>query len=277
MDLDSFNKKYRSFPKLGYKEVYNDILNIVIGLPQVIQELDNIAIERIRFSDTNKRHSNISEISYAPEEYIKKHGRNNTRNQSVFYGSLLKSIDDLEARIAVIAEANSELRLNSGPMSFKKYCTIGRWIIHKPIRVIIFPFIKEAYSSFPDLEVAAQSFSNTIKEHKDFEEILAFHKLVSKYYAFKAQVEDDYIFTSAFFNVFTNNFNIDGIAYPSTRIEYSATNLALHKKASPHIKCLEVEHYKFEMQGKDVFVEQLAKSITVEDNGDIIDWLELGE
>ena len=186
-------------------------------------------IERITINKSilgsNKRIKNISLLKYPPAHVVKKYGRCNLPNQSVFYGTFAWMI------------AINEMKPSYGDLITK---TI--WVNKNNIPLKYFPiFLNQPEGNFINLSTMNYTDAFFNQTEKMFPEnarqqVIALAQFISNSFAKRVETKNDrdYLFSAYFSNKILYDFEngqIDAILYPSVKERLSFENIAIKPNA----------------------------------------------
>lgn len=190
----------------------------------VFDRIERVTINKKIFG-SNKRIKNISLLKYPPAHVVKKYGRCNLPNQSVFYGTFAWMI------------AINEMRPDYGDLITK---TI--WLNKNNILLKYFPiFLNQPDGNFinPRTMKYADDFINQIARmfHENARDhVLGLSQFISDSFAKRVDTQNDrdYLFSAYFSNKILYDFErgqIDAILYPSVKEKLSFENIAIKPSA----------------------------------------------
>jgi hypothetical protein len=166
-------------------------------------------------------YTQISELSYLPQDKNKKCQRASTPNRTMFYGTLVPEGNSLDgARMIAANECSSLLRGGVDTKGIEKI-TYGRWTVIKDINLVVI-LDEDIYAEVSENPLLAElkgAYSDFISTAPDIEDNT---KQISNFFAkefSKADIQNDYdYFLSAIFKeVITHDHGYDGVMYPSVR------------------------------------------------------------
>lgn len=236
--------------KLNYDEV-KSVCNVMLhSIPTPIVDFDNAPwsfnqsgsgglnlFYRARLEENNIEWENLRDLNYIPEEkrdLIKRFGRVNKPNESMFYGSTNYATACIEA----ITKGNAfEERKNV-------ILDVSVWKVEAPLKFIQMPYSEKHFEAFYNsVNFESESiklqhvkkFNSELRSHFEFEieyEILEFFSDEFAKFNIKEDVEyqlSNYYADRIFNRIkgFEINEEIDGILYPSVASSYQEKNIAL--------------------------------------------------
>jgi hypothetical protein len=167
-------------------------------------------------------YTQISELSYLPQDKNQKCQRASMPNRTMFYGTLEEGELLDKTRIIATSECSQLLRGGENTKGIEQI-TFGRWAVIKDINLIVI-LDDEIYNDVSEnplltkLKVAYSNFLTTAPEP----EIEENAKQISNFFAREfskdnIQNDYDYFLSAVFTEVITNDHNYDGVMYPSVR------------------------------------------------------------
>jgi len=170
---------------------------------------------------TGSGYTQVSELSYLPQDRNTKCQRASMPSRTMFYGTIVQEGESLEkTRMIAASECSSLLRGGVDTKGIEKI-TYGRWCVIKDINLVVIlgediyanvltnPLLtelKEKYAAFistaPEIEEKVKSISNFFAAEFAKKEIRNDH---------------DYFLSALFTEIMTNDFGYDGVMYPSVR------------------------------------------------------------
>ena len=177
-----------------------------------------------------------SDLSYKPQNLNTKYQRASTPNKTMFYGAIVHNDDELiNTRAITLSECSKLAREGKESLGIERF-TFGRWKVINDIELIaIIPLnaylnvknnpllteIKTIYSNF---------ISNEIKVEENFQIFIDF--ISKEFCKEEIQHDSDYLLSAIFSEVISNDFEYDGILYPSVRMSGDyGMNVALKPEA----------------------------------------------
>lgn len=192
------------------------------------------------------------QLSYVPHECNLKYQRASSPNMSMFYGSILPEnigLNDLNNnRIVPLAEALPWIR-NKANKGIRKI-TFSKWVTTKEINVIALVSHEDYYNGNSYTRHLLKNFKNEVKSSPIYEEnTILISDFISREFA-KSVIRDDYDYLiSAAFSELVINAGLDGVFYPSVRMEGQGYSIAIKPgtvdKGLELIAAVECSVYKF--------------------------------
>lgn len=232
-ELTAFNVLLNTFNKIsenGINDVWEKWLleNLPKSLPLFshliafynFPKLERVTINR-NIMKTNKRIRKINFLENPPEEYVKKYGRCNLKQNSVFYAS------------PILMTALSEMRPKVGDLITKSI-----WKLKEEHTFKICPIfhIQPSNGTFNintfELEKDFYKIVNKNFKENDREAVINLTKFIAYHFSKPVNPENDkdYLFSAYFANKLLyelDNGTIEGILYPSVKEHLSFENVAL--------------------------------------------------
>lgn len=238
------------------------LINQLLEIAQIpiIKIAPGLEVQRIR----NNYHGEIfyseSEISFRMDVVnIKEFGRCNFPNSGKFYCSLSSKYIN-EIRLVNVLETNKIFREN---LSIKKrqIFTSGQWICQQPLFVAVFPFNKYAKGSNREIQQHASKYEEKIEsfgktDRENSKKILPF----ISYYLGKKKINSqwDYLISAFFSELVLAKYDIDGILYPSSRVNFKTYNLVLEPYALNKLKFSKSAMFELFLNRKKGFIDNIA-------------------
>ena len=219
----------------GIKNLMRDFyLAIAIPVVELIPEF----IVRARYNNSGEIFNNTKQLSYNPDAEKITFQRANFPKQQIFYASVPTSTSFVSCSTSALLEVALEYVKNHE--SNREYFTLSKWLIKKPLNVIILPFSKRSIDRNDDF-LKAYTVQNQILDSVFNEEVESTKKLyiealkfISDLFCERQNKKNIYKITATYFNLMlefleTKNYKIDGIIYPSANTESAGMNIALKK------------------------------------------------
>jgi hypothetical protein len=175
------------------------------------------------------------QLTYKPQQFNKTYQRASTPNMTMFYGCVIpENLEQGEldnARVIGVLEAMPWLR-DKTTKGFQRV-TFGRWIVTRDINVIAVVQHENYYKESSYTRELVNAFKGFTKEHPELEQETI---LISDFFAnqfAKAETEHDYDYIlSASFTETAVNSGLDGVLYPSVRVNGQGFNVALRPEVA---------------------------------------------
>lgn len=232
--VENFREILSNFEKYsngGINEVVEDWLLKMLDLSikfhsyltvnEVFPEIERITINRQVVSE-NKRINEIKYLKYPPANKVKKYGRCNKPNQSVFYGTFnfMVAMNEMRPKVGDLITRSKWIDRSNEPL---KFCPIFKnqpeekdlmnertWILNKQFEKIV----KEEYP--PNMQQLVFDLNQFVADSFSKRVITGNHR--------------DYLFSAYFSDLILNKIesgSIDAIYYPSVKEGLSFENLAI--------------------------------------------------
>ena len=263
--------KIKSFDLVNVSEeqLFNKIKELtLIPFPTAILR-NNFYVDRLRMNDGDRLFYSIEDISYRKDlENIKKYGRANYPNQSIFYGAFESENIKLPRFVSLIvtSEIFRDIEKN-GNVDKKFYATLGRWKLKKETEVLEIIFSEEYLKSEENRRAFEYHWNNLKNQLPDYEERF---KIILEFFTseFAKKIipsHEDYRISASYFNLSLNSSpNIGGVKYPSVKSDYLGYNLALLP---------EVLEENFELSNVTLLeIDKKGKSTVVDSVNNVIDF-----
>ncbi len=221
--------------ELNYKELYfNEYAKLgVIGIIEGKLH-KNMSIYRSRINTNNDTFTSQNKISY-PTKITTKFGRANCPGTTMFYGSYTPSIsgnDQIDEAYLINAyEISQFLRDNDSIGNIK--ITIGKWVVKEDIQLVAIIF----HPRFQNKTLLSQNlnaqFKKNLEKHPQFaRKTKIWNKFISQEFAKEVDELNDnnYIISATYTEQLTSK-GLDGLIYPTVKLEGRGFNIALTQKA----------------------------------------------
>jgi hypothetical protein len=223
------------------------------------------SLMRARPNYNGERFSKKSDFSYKPEELNETYQRASTPYQTMFYAtSIPEKVEKGEldnARIIGVAETIPMLR-NREQSGYQKI-SFGRWYVEEDIKLIAIVHEKNFYkeSSYTrELFEAHENFMKQVPEEIAEKSIKILNFLAAEFSKKEIAKDYEYMISAIFSENMVNN-GLDGIIYPSVRVDGKGFNVAITPNATKKLKLYvagECSIYKLKDQvviGNDAIIE----------------------
>lgn len=232
------------------REIANFITQIG-ALPVMLSEYDEGKIiyrARPNIDETNN-FSKISDLSYKPQANNNKYQRASTPDKTMFYGALIPEVleNDLidDERITGAFEVVDFLR-NLKIKAGEKVITYGVWRVKSKISTysVVQPNLRKIKVNW--LKTISTRFFKELENHPQFKEkVPIILEYLAREFSKKVKEGKDYEYmVSALFAERACMLGLDGILYPSVKMESTGLNIALtpecvdsHLELEKAIKC----------------------------------------
>ena len=276
MDIQQFISKYEKsdIASFEYSEILSDIHDSVIGTPfPIVSLFEGELIERIRNNYNGEIFRQQQEVSLRTDlQNITDYGRVNKPHQSNFYGTLMDDNLDL-ARITPVIETHPTLRIRNTKTTEQQIFTTSQWLAKDNLRLLIVPFYTEAKNK--RLRAAAEHFTSTISfDFADLSsKILQFLQFFSDHFGREVSDHLNYKLTAAFGEVFMQDYNLDGIIYPSIKSEFQTQNIVLKSNSMSKLELHKVGMFELFIHNDQVFIDPIAYAEDLGQRKDDFKWI----
>lgn len=178
-----------------------------------------------------QRFNTKDDFSFKPQWLNTTYQRASTPNRTMFYASTIR--EDLpqgefdSARVIGLAESMPWIRDKS--VSGLRKIAYGKWSTHEPLNLVaivnktgyheVNSFSKEIYNAFiSNISIYPEELKNSL---------LGFHDLLANEFSKDVNSHTEYQISAIFSELICNDFKIDGILYPSFRMEGKGLNVAI--------------------------------------------------
>jgi hypothetical protein len=190
---------------------------------------------RARCEDQGWPYLTRASLSYKPQQFNTTHQRASTPERTMFYGSVIPDeIDDGDLdneRIVVSMEASPWLR--SAKTCGVKRIAYSRWEVTEDIKMVAVIHNRDFYAASSHTRKLVKDFLEFAKKNPEYREPSI---LVSDYLAREFGKEEstpDYHYLiSALYTEFITDKGLDGVLYPSVRVEGKGFNIAITPEAA---------------------------------------------
>lgn len=234
-------------------------------------------IERGRINEQEQVFNSESELSYRTDnENIKKYGRANCPNQSMFYGAVKSEFIEYP-RIVNLFEISGLFRngdlISDGEFIF----TVGKWKIKDDFEVVEIVFDKKTIERIPEIKKAYEyHLANLKKDFSDkIEEFSAILEFFSNEFAKKdISSDNDYKISAVYTNMAINNRGHNGIIYPSVRTEGQGRNVVLSiETVDNYLELEKVAMFKIVKKGNSAEISTIAVALELGENNAEFNWI----
>ncbi|MBS1687163.1 MAG: hypothetical protein JSS96_00445 [Bacteroidetes bacterium] len=230
------------------------------------------SVMRARPNYGGERFEKKSDYSFKPQEYNTTYQRASTPNNTMFYATTVPDIlesGDLEnMRVIGVAETVSMLR-DKTKSGYQKI-SFGRWYVQEDIHLLAIvqkqDYAKESSYTKELADAYNQFIQSTEKEIS--ERSLAFTTFLADEFSRK-EINGDYNYMiSALFTELVTLSGLDGVLYPSVRVDGKGFNIAITPEATKKLSLYvagECSIYKLKdhtIVGNDAIVELSGKEET---------------
>lgn len=209
-----------------------------------------------------KRFHMKDDFSFKPQDFNQTFQRASTPNRTMFYAASNRaevSVKDLfSARIIGLAESMEWIR-NKNQTGIRKIA-YGKWISDEPLNLMaivnqtnyheINPFVKAVYDDFMGAIVKFP-----IEVQKEF---LYFQDFMATQFSKEVNCHLDYQISSIFSEIKCNQSNIDGILYPSFRLDGQGINVAIKPESMHKLSLHAAGEFNIYKNGEKITVGNCA-------------------
>ncbi|WP_320054095.1 hypothetical protein [uncultured Acetobacteroides sp.] len=193
---------------------------------------------RARPNKEDERFRNKSDLSFKPQIFNKTYQRASTPNQTMFYASFLPVIPSpLEFNTRIIGALESLPWLRDKTTSGYKRITFSKWLAEEDLNLFAIIAKDEFYTENDYTKEIVDAYNNFIKQEDVLfvERSLKYHKFIADEFAKEVDDDTDYMISALFTETVTQNPNIDGILYPSMRVNGKGFNVAIKPESCKKI------------------------------------------
>lgn len=215
------------------EEIIRYVLKGVVGLgTMVVTYNPGKGILRARpMGDGESRFSTVSDFSFKPQHLNREFQRASTPSRTMFYGSTvregLKTGEIDTARVIALAESMPWIRDKT--VSGIRKIAYGKWINQEPLELLAIVNNKGFHGVNSFSEEVYQGFLKSLNAHSPEyrNAILGFYDYMAQEFSKEIKSPLDYQVSAIFSDMMCNHHNIDGILYPSFRMEGQGLNIAI--------------------------------------------------
>lgn len=228
--LESFDKSNLDLVNLYklFKSVSDDRLILRFQLPL------GTKVIRMRVNERGKLFLNKDELSYPPMSCEQKFGRANIPGHPMFYGSFFaQDVFSPEPRMIVLTEVSNNILDKTSSLVERQ--TYALFIVQEDLKLIAFPFIGSYDRPCSDIQKLQNQWNSIDKGGISYDSV-ELMTYMSNQIATKFSSNSDYpilanyIYYLLYINEGTKD--IDGIIYPTVRMDGNGFNLAIKPKST---------------------------------------------
>ena len=241
MNISDFRKQLMQLieQSASQEAIEKAVFDFFVTKPIPILQVTHPFLARARMNDNGEVFSTASQLSYNLDTSKIRLQRANYQGQQVFYGAIPSKSDYADCQSTALIETCME-HVRDHTIS-RRYITIGKWNICRPLTVSILPFSTISCEKNHDFKRANENYKRIIygsfdPKHSEacqyFIDSLGF---MSDIFCQVDNKEKCYPISAAYYYVihqFFKNKNIylDGLVYPSANTEAAGMNIALRKE-----------------------------------------------
>jgi len=165
-------------------------------------------------------YTQISELSYLPQNKNKECQRASTPNKTMFYGTLVPQAEQFIATRAIAIGECSKLQRSGINTKGIEKITFGKWTVVKDINLVVV-LDEEVYTDVSEnlllieLKKTYSDFISTVDIGDNAKKIANF--FAKEFAKVDVKSDYDYFLSSMFTEIITNEYGYDGVMYPSVR------------------------------------------------------------
>lgn len=217
----------------NYEEVIRSVFDHVKNVgTMVVTYNPGKGILRARpMGEGEPRFSTVSDFSFKPQHLNREFQRASTPRRTMFYGSTvregLKSGEIDSPRLISIAESIPWIRDKT--ISGIRKIAYGKWITQKPLELLAIVNNKGFHGVNSFAEEVYQAFLKNLSIHSlEYQRaVLAFFDFLAGEFSKDINHPLEYQISAIYTDLMCNHPNIDGILYPSFRMEGQGLNFAI--------------------------------------------------
>lgn len=223
------------------------------------------------------RFNKKSDFSFKPQEFNNSFQRASTPRRTMFYAASnrakISAKDLFSARLVSLAESMKWVR-DMQESGIRKIA-YGKWVSNEPLNLVtivnqhlyheVNPFVKAV---FDDFMVAIKKFPAEVQS-----EFLCFQDFMAIQFSKEIKSHLDYQISSVFTEIKCNQSNIDGILYPSFRMDGKGVNIAIKPDSMHKLDLLATGEFNI-YKNKDRTVVGNCASVKLDGKTDVFEMIE---
>jgi hypothetical protein len=237
---DFKNKLFQLVDDFGpQEEIEKTICDFFVTKPALTLSASYPFLARARINVSGEIFSKTSQLSYNPDPSKINMQRANYAGQQVFYGAAPAETKYADVQSTALVEACMK-HVRDHSISYV-YLTIGKWIVHRPLRLTILPFSSLSVEKNDDFKRANENYESMFAEtfgDKSSEAIRYFKdslEFMSDIFCQINNKEKCYPISAAYYNGLykfseKKKIYLDGLIYPSANTEAAGMNITLRKE-----------------------------------------------
>ena len=267
-----------SLQDVSYDTIFEKLANELKIIPFVTAILKRgHYIERGRINEKDQAFNSESELSYRTDnENIKKYGRANCPNQSMFYGAVKSEFIDYP-RIVNLLEISGLFRDGDLISDGEFFFTVGKWKIKEDFEVVEVVFDEKTIERIPEIKKAYEYHLDNLKKifPDKTEEFSTILKFFSDEFAKKnISSNHDYKISAIYTNMAIVNRGHKGVLYPSVRTEGQGRNIVLPiETVDNYLELEKVAMFKILKQGDRAEISNIAVALELGENRNSFNWV----
>jgi hypothetical protein len=224
--------------------------HLIERLPLPLHYYSNSFIIRARENKNGEIFSEATQMGYnktCPQ--VTELARFNLEGKPVFYGAIPISSDKADGTMTAITETCKDL-INNKCTDFNKRFTVGKFVVKKPISVIMLTFYVEAWQKsihIQNINPAYTEFVDKTFEPASQEVCATFYKFFSECAGKRNDSPNNYKLTTAFFHAIQQYYGEEvGIIYSSSVTDNYGLNIVLTQKVQDenYLQLTDIVMYK---------------------------------
>lgn len=217
----------------NYEEVIRSVFDHVknVGTMVVTYNPGKSIIRARPMGDAESRFTKASDFSFKPQDLNKEFQRASTPNRTMFYGATvregLKTNEIDSPRLITLAESMPWIRNKS--VSGVKRLAYGKWISKDPLQLLAVVNHRGFHGVNSFAEEVYEAFLKNLSFHDlDYQKaVLGFHDFLACEFSKEISHSLEYQISAIYTEMMCNHPNIDGVIYPSFRMEGQGLNVAI--------------------------------------------------
>lgn len=219
-------------PNPNYEFIMSVCRDLLERLPLPIYNFENSFVIRCRPNDPDQIFNSIEDISYNPYPETIGQGRFNLPGQAAFYAAIPGRSDQFDGSLTTIVESCKDL-FDPNFTENEKYFTLSRWIVKRPISLIVLTFCEAAFQNSgitSNMLPKYSEFLGNVCSEEDNVKCKMFYDFFSSKAGRRHDTVGNYLITTAFFNALKEIHGEQlGILYSSSMTDNNGLNVVLSK------------------------------------------------
>lgn len=192
---------------------------------------------RVRINREGEHFSNVSELTYKPQNFNKTYQRGSTPNKTMFYGSStqkdIPGADPIIGRKTALLEAMRELREPNTEL--QQVVTFSKWVVTKNIDLASICYDEKMHQNFPDHKFIYGEFIKFLDQIPQYKErTLLINSFLAEHFSSpEPEGKRDFLYmVSALYTEMVSEHHFEGVSYPSVRTIGFGINAAINPIAA---------------------------------------------
>lgn len=225
-------------------------------------------IIRARPNEKGERFTTRSQLSYKPSHLNTSFQRASTPNMTMFYGAIDTGTDNQLNLSRVTSTLESASILSNNSIDGEQTITISKWMVTHDIHLLTICHNKDFIPKNPETQKLFELYKKyltpfPIEDQNRF-------KIITEYFAnefAKKEISNDYDYIiSAIFTEFAIQLGINGVFYPSVKVDGKGFNVAIFPEiADNNLKLIAVSEGTIYKKGTNVIIDNDANCEVFDD------------